>query len=81
MINELSLLSAYQGREWNSRQVHFMGNHFDNIVVFLVFTLVNMCLFAEYSHHFPICEEFFKKCDTELKKVNLFYSGSLLRKM
>lgn len=56
-----------------------MGNHFYNIVVFLILNSVIMYLFAEYSH-FPICEEFFKKCDTELKKVNLFYSGSLFRK-
>ncbi|XP_017307517.1 xenotropic and polytropic retrovirus receptor 1 homolog [Ictalurus punctatus] len=34
-------------------------------------------LFDKQSHHFPICEEFLEKCDTELKKVNLFYSEKL----
>lgn len=54
-----------------------MGNHFYNIIVFLILTLVIICLFVEQSHHFPMCEEFLEKCDTELKKVNLFYSGNL----
>lgn len=58
-----------------------MGNHFYNVIVFLILTSVIIYLFAEHSHHFPVCEEFLKKCDTELKKVNLFYSGSLLRKL
>lgn len=58
-----------------------MGNHFYNIVAFLVLTSVITYLFAEYAHHFPVQEEFFKKCDTELKKVNLFFSGSLLKKL
>ncbi|KAF5904812.1 xenotropic and polytropic retrovirus receptor 1, partial [Clarias magur] len=31
----------------------------------------------EHRHHFPLCEEFLTKCDSELKKVDLFYSGSV----
>lgn len=53
---------------------------FDHIVVFLKLTSVIISLSAGHSHHFPICEEFLKTCDTELKKVNLFFSGSSLRK-
>ncbi|XP_060739217.1 solute carrier family 53 member 1-like [Tachysurus vachellii] len=34
-------------------------------------------LFDRHSHHFPVCEDFLKKCDTELKKVNLFFSEML----
>lgn len=53
---------------------------FTILLFFLILTSV-IYLFTEHSHHFPVYEEFFKKCDTELNKVNLFYSGSLLRKL
>ncbi|XP_053336509.1 xenotropic and polytropic retrovirus receptor 1-like [Clarias gariepinus] len=34
-------------------------------------------LFDKHRHHFPVCEEFLTKCDSELKKVDLFYLEKL----